>query len=193
MKLIRGDTFRREVRLESGRLQSAPIAGVDVSGASARLTVADHGLPNTWRVAVVGANLPGLTARNRPPKQDDFHVCSAIDANTLEIPNISPIGWPLYSGGAVLQYGAPLDLTGCTARMQFRTTPESDPVLAEWSTAGGELNIESGVVVIDVSADKTVLLPTGWLVTSLEVTYPGGLTKTYAPNLKVLVMEDATR
>ncbi len=60
--------------------------------------------------------------------------------------------------------GTAKDLTGYSARMQVRATPESSTVLLEASTANGRISINApgGIVTITVGADITA--PLNWNV-----------------------------
>ncbi|OQS40533.1 hypothetical protein [Chromobacterium haemolyticum] len=175
MDHFKGDTWRRHVRLESGQLSARPVAAIDSSGAAVRLSVPAHGLPPAWRAAVTGVALPGLTARNRPPVVDDFHQVMAIDANTLEVINVSGAGWPHYTGGAVLQFGAPLDLAGVSARATFR--PPGGPPLLVLSQAPA-LVVDPGGVWITAPPEETVRWPSGPIVCALALTWPDGAVQT---------------
>lgn len=194
MQIIRGDTWRRQIRLESGQLKTAPITAIDSGHDNVRLVVMGHGLPTHWRVAVIGGMFPGLTARNRPPRQDDFLECLALDADTLEVTNINGMGWPPYSAGAaVIQYGPPLDLSGvAAARMQFRQAVTSDLMLAELTLNSG-LSVTDGAVDVLAPASVTAGLPAGPVFASLELTYADGTVRTVLSNMRIDVVEDVTR
>jgi hypothetical protein len=67
------------------------------------------------------------------------------------------------------QDGTVKDLTGYTARMQVRPTPESSTILLEASTANGRISINApgGIVMISVGADVTS--PLTWNVASYDL------------------------
>ena len=71
--------------------------------------------------------------------------------------------------------GLPIDLTGCTARMQLRATPAT-PVLLELSTTNGRVALlgTTGVIELLVDAQVTVGLSCEFGVYDLRVTFPGG-------------------
>lgn len=85
----------------------------------------------------------------------------------------------------------PINLTGCTALLQVRATPDSPDVLLEMSTANGRilLNEEPGKVRYFVAAADTASLwwdtPAGY---DLRITFPGGrseaLTHGEVPTIK---------
>jgi hypothetical protein len=53
------------------------------------------------------------------------------------------IGWPVQD-----RSGAPVDLTGWTARAQARLRASSDEVLAEWASSDGSIRLEGGVLAL---------------------------------------------
>lgn len=80
--------------------------------------------------------------------------------------------------GATAEAATPVDLTGCTARTQFRASIDSPDVLLELSTANGgmELGGVIGSVRYFISADDTTLL--NWkepVVYDTEITFPSGV------------------
>jgi len=172
MKHLRGDTFRRHIRLESGKLQSRAVVSVDASSDCARLKIPNHGLPPVWRVAFIGVSLPGLTARNRPPLGDDFHQVAAIDADWLELSNLSGVGWPKYIGGAVVQFGQPLDLSEVMASARF--SRPGGVVLA----VPAVIVQQDGGLLVTVSADETRQWLPGPLLFQLVLRWPDGTVRT---------------
>ncbi|MEC5213323.1 hypothetical protein RCH06_001869 [Polaromonas sp. CG_9.5] len=71
--------------------------------------------------------------------------------------------------------GQPIDLTGCTARMQLRATPAT-PVLLELSTQNTRLLLAgaTGIIELLVDAPATAALSCESGVYDLRVTFPGG-------------------
>lgn len=172
VKHIRGDTWSRHVRLESGVLQSRVVVSVDDSGDCARLKIPNHGLPAVWRVSFIGVNLPGLTARNRPPLSDDFHQVVAIDTDWLELSNLSGVGWPKYTGGAVVQFGRPLDLSGVLASVRF-CRPGGAVVAVP-----AVIVEQDGGLLVTVAADDTRQWLLGTLLFQLVLHWPDGIVRT---------------
>ena len=78
----------------------------------------------------------------------------------------------------------PIDLTGCSARMQLRTEVLSPDVLLELTTAGGQIDLSAGDGWIDFVLDAvaTSAIPFGadppitWCraIGQLEVVHPNG-------------------
>lgn len=71
--------------------------------------------------------------------------------------------------------GQPVDLTGCTARMQLRRN-YGTPVLLELSTASGQLVLGGATGIIDlvVDAATTAALTTDSGVCDMQIVYPDG-------------------
>jgi hypothetical protein len=71
--------------------------------------------------------------------------------------------------------GVPIDLTGCTARMQLRAVVGS-AVLLELSTTNGRLTLTGalGVIRLQVDAATTATLDRESGVYDLRITYPTG-------------------
>lgn len=71
----------------------------------------------------------------------------------------------------------PVDLTGCTARMQIRTSVKAATTLASLTTENGGLILgdDAGTITIYMSATATAAL-TGWTsaVYDLEIVFGGG-------------------
>lgn len=88
--------------------------------------------------------------------------------------------------------GAPIDLTGASARLQVRN-PENDEVMASASTVDAKLSItaaEGKITMVMPYAEMA--LAGGSYPFDLEVTYADGRRRTYERNLLV-VIEDITR
>lgn len=94
--------------------------------------------------------------------------------------------------------GDPIDLSGCSARQQFRT--DTGLVILEASSTDGELEIQptvdgevmTGKVYLRLDADATAEARIGVLYTDQELTFPDTTvrsTETY----RVKVVQDQTR
>ena len=72
--------------------------------------------------------------------------------------------------------GTPVDLTGCTARMQVRPEVESPTVLLELTTANGGITLGgvAGTIELFVSDDASTLFTWTAGVWDLEIEFPGG-------------------
>lgn len=70
----------------------------------------------------------------------------------------------------------PVDLTGCTARMQVRSTVDNDTVLLELTTGNGRIALGGvdGTITLQLTAAETQALTWRNAVYDLEVVHPGG-------------------
>lgn len=72
--------------------------------------------------------------------------------------------------------GTPIDLTGCTARMQVRPEVESPTVLLELTTANGCITLGgvAGTIELFVSDEASTLFTWTAGAWDLEIEFPGG-------------------
>lgn len=70
----------------------------------------------------------------------------------------------------------PIDLTGCTARMQVREEVESAAVLLELTTENGRIALggTAGTMDLLIDAGTTAAITWGGGVWDLEIVHPGG-------------------
>lgn len=89
----------------------------------------------------------------------------------------------------------PVDLTGCTARMQARTRTEApDPPLLSLTTEAGGIALGGvlGTVDLTLSALATAALPAGSYVYDLEIVHPDGTVTRLAMG-KIKIIPEVTR
>lgn len=87
--------------------------------------------------------------------------------------------------------GAPVDLAGASARLHVRDAAGS--LVAEASTVDGRLIITPAAGRIDLTMPAVAMqLVPGSYRFDLEVTYPGGLVRTYE-QATLVVLEDISR
>ena len=127
LPILQGKTFSLPVRWENGDLVvRKPITAISLAFGAPRLTVTAHGIPNGWRAYVNRAKgMTQINAANNPLRASDFHACTVIDANTIELNGIDPVDdngkeWSAYTDSGFLNWNAPVDLTGYTSRMKIK-------------------------------------------------------------------------
>lgn len=127
LTIQQGKTFSLPVRWENGDLVvRKPITAISLAFGAPRLTVASHGLPAGWRTYVTRCQgMKQINAADIPPRDNDYHPATVIDATTIELNDIDPVDdngkeWPAYSDSGFLNWNAPVDLTGYTARMKIK-------------------------------------------------------------------------
>ena len=81
-----------------------------------------------------------------------------------------------WASGATAETATPVDLTGCTARMQVRGDIESETVLLELTTENGGIVLggAAGTIVIFMSAVQTAAITWTPGVYDLEIVFPDG-------------------
>lgn len=150
MHITKGSTYRDTLRWATSECVFASISGVQLL-APCRLTVAGHGVPPRWRVAIT--NVKGsveLNAADNPPKPGQYVWARVVDPNTVELPCVDATGFKAYKGGGVLRYKAPVDLGGYTARMHIRDKAGNLLIDLTTEAAAGEPRI-----VLD-NVEKTI-------------------------------------
>lgn len=84
--------------------------------------------------------------------------------------------------------GAPVDLTGCTPRLQLRTKTGT---LVLDATSYLTLTPLTGTVTVNVPAAVTALLPVGTVYFDLEITHADGSVRS-TQTLSLVVLKDIT-
>ncbi|WP_330114929.1 hypothetical protein SA496_01280 [Pseudomonas sp. JS3066] len=174
--LIQGATYRDTLRLSQPTLVYKAIQSIPAE-APVRLVVPDHGLAADWPVWVRG--VAGMQDINREPFKQRPWSAKWLDADTLEINALSAVG--LKPLGGQLIYQAPVDLTGCSARMQIRDMPGGQ-LLLELGTAPGQgLTLEpAGTLRREITAAQTGALNFTAAVYDLELTFADGTVQRWA-------------
>jgi hypothetical protein len=83
---------------------------------------------------------------------DTYHTVTGVTTDTVTINAVNSLSYKDYVSGGVLEYNAPFDLTGITARMQIRSKLDSTEVIDELTTENG------GIVVDTVNKTITILI-----------------------------------
>lgn len=157
LTILKGSTFSQVLRYSQPILAYKAITAVQNS-APCRLTVVGHELPEGWPFWV--ESVKGMTQINRPVfvEETDIsdetdtvpYLATVVDVDTIEINTVNSLDFRPYSGSGTIIYAKPVNLTGCTARMQIRPTVDSDTILVSLTT-------ENGGIVIDASANTITL------------------------------------
>lgn len=133
LTIRKGASFLWTLRPETALQRYIPITAITMTETGVRLAAAGHGMVEGWRFRV--SRCKGLTRLNTVdedhPRQADYFQATVIDANTVEINTKNTTGDKAYTGGGILQYGVPMDLTGCVVRAQLRPTTGSSTLLLD--------------------------------------------------------------
>jgi len=169
LKVYQGSTFRETLRWESALKVYSPITNISKS-APMVVTAAGHGVPVGWRVKISGAL--GMKEANTG---DNYLVTSETTTNSVTFNAINALNYTTYTGGGVLEYNQPVDLTGFTARMQIRAKLDDTAVIKELTTVNGGVVINNTTKTIQLymSATETAAFSFQSAVYSLELVSSG--------------------
>lgn len=152
LPIIPGTTYRDTVRLMQPAYTYKPITAI--GGAPVRLTVPDHALETVWAVWVRG--VVGMPDLNKEPRRQDPHRATVIDADTLEINDLSATG--LSPTGGELIYLLPVDLTGTAVVM---TWTRNGAVVLTLTLGAGLTELGPGSVERAMTPEQSALLRAG--------------------------------
>lgn len=161
LAIVPGTTYRDTVRLMQPVFAYRDISGI--SGAPLRVTVPAHGLADTWPVWVRGVQ--GMQSLNAEPVRQAPHRARVIDADTLELNELSAKG--LLPTGGELIYKLPIDLTGAQVSMRFLLGGAEVLVL---TLGQGLASPSAGTITRDLTPAQTALLVGDWRYT-MDVTF----------------------
>jgi hypothetical protein len=168
-KIYQGSTFRETLRWESALKIYSPITNISKS-APMVVTAAGHGVPVGWRVKISGAI--GMKEANTG---DTYLTTSEVTTNSVTFNSVNALNYTTYTGGGVLEYNQPVDLTGFSARMQVRAKLDDAVVIKELTTVNGGIviNNTSKTVQLYMSAADTAAFSFQSAVYSLELVSSG--------------------
>lgn len=168
-KIYQGSTFRETLRWESSEKVYVPITMISKT-APMVVTATAHGLPVGWRTKIVGAL--GMKEVNT----GDYIITSAVSGDSATFNQINALNYSTYTGGGVLEYNKPVDLSGFTARMQIRAKLDDLSVIKELTTQNGGIIIDNTTKTIQlyISAGDTALFTFSSAVYSVEMVSSGG-------------------
>ncbi len=177
-----GKTFTLVLRWETEPIVRKAITGVSFAGGSPRITAVGHGAPDGWRCTLYGIKGPKqLNAANNPPRNDDHHAATVLDADTVELNDINPYDTqgnelPAYVSGGFLQYNTPMDLTGYTARLAVKDKI-GGTVLLSLTTENNGIVIDNAKKTITLTVEATATDDFTWTrgVYDLELISPAGV------------------
>lgn len=163
LTIKQGKTFMLVIRAENKDIKvRKAITAISLTSGAPRLTVTGHGLTNGWRAAVTRAlGMKQINAANYPWKDTDMQPVTVIDANTIELNDVTPCDeqgneWPAYTGGGFVEFYQPLDLSSKTARMKIRTKQDKTSALqASSDVADAPLN---ALALVTDNTAKTITL-----------------------------------
>lgn len=182
LTIKQGKTFTLVLHWETEPIVRKAITGVSFPCGSPRITAVGHGAPDGWGCAFYGIKGPKqLNAENNPPRSEDYHAATVLDADTVELNEINPYDeqgneWPAYVSGGFLQYNTPIDLAGYTARMAIKDKI-GGTVLLSLTTENNGIVIDNAKKTITLTVEATATDDFTWTrgVYDLELISPAGV------------------
>lgn len=165
LKIYQGATFRETLRWESSTKVYKPITAITKS-APVVITATGHGIPVGWGTKIT--NVSGMTELN---SADNYYTVTSTTTDTVTINDINALGFKDYTSGGVLEYNAPVPLTGYTAKMQLRSKITDETVIIELTTENGGIVIDpvNYTISLYISATDTAALSFTSAVYSMEL------------------------
>lgn len=159
LTIVRGDDFLAAFQWEQATLAYLPITSIEQS-APAKLRVNAHGLPNNWRVAIQSAKgMRQINAANNPPKDKDFKRITVVDTNYITLNNTNSLDYQKHTGGGVVVYRPPVNLTGYSGAMKIYDK-EGGTLLQTLTVGSGLLvDVVNSVFAVSLNAAATTALP----------------------------------
>jgi hypothetical protein len=182
------------VRIETDALVFAQITGMTQS-AALRVTAVAHGIPDSWRAAVMDAK--GMTEMNvgwNELRESNLRRITVIDANTVEFPGVSSFGFHAYTSGGALAFYQPKDLSGYTAaRMDIKRSVGAT-ALVSLSTGAGTMEIDSANHAVWLRIAPTMLsaLPARDYVFDIEMIRANGIDAICSADSTLTVLPEVT-
>lgn len=146
LKIYQGSTFKQVLRWESSTKVYVPITSISKS-APVVVTAPQHGAPVGWRARVVGAG--GMKELN----QLDYQTVTSTTTDTVVFNQVNSLQFTAFTSGGVLEYNAPADLAGYSARMQIREKLAAAEVIHELTTQNG------GIILDNTYKTITLVIP----------------------------------
>ena len=150
LSIRKGKTFAHVLRYGAKPFVYKEITAITKT-APVRVTANANGLVDGWPAAIVSAGgMKEINAESSPPKPNEYHQATVIDANTVEFNDINAAEFKAYTSGGYLQYFTPVDLAGSTSRMVVRTK-----VGGEIIASSDAAHVTAGAAQIAVTTDNT--------------------------------------
>ena len=152
----KGRTFRMPVRYAVKPYIYKAISAVEGT-VPVTLTIIAHGVPNGWRVSLVGSEDDEVI----PPRVIEWREATYVDNDTIELNEVLDT-----EDATHIVYETPASLADLTVRMQIRASTASDTVLITPTIA---LDDALKTITITISAEDTAAIDWRRGVYDLEV------------------------
>lgn len=193
ISILQGKTFGLTIRWESPELVYVPITGIARS-APVNITAPGHGAPDGWRGAVTGAKgMVEINAVANSVRDRDYHTLTVVDANTVQFNDTNSAGFKQYTSGGHLQFYAPVDLTGYTARATVKDRVGGTELFS-FTTENGRIAIDTSLCTVHLTASAADTAAFTWRrgVYELEMVSGTGVVTTLAYGAVLVTAEVTT-
>ena len=175
LKIVKGATFRKQLRYESEPYIYKPITAID-SSAPCRLHVPDHGLLQDQLFFVQGAS--GLVKLNSESLDTAVWFRATVESkDVVSINKVNARAYPAHTPNTGdLIYRTVVDLTGYTARMAIKDKV-GGTVLCSLTTQNNGIAIDAVNQYIILEIADTLTTTFDWVkgVYDLEICSPTGV------------------
>jgi len=194
LPVTQGETFAFVIQWETEEKVYVPISTLSQTAPLHIATLTAHGLPDGWKAAVTNAKgLTEVNAEANAVKDKDRHPCTLISPTEVSMNSVNAAGFKAHTAGTgILEYYAPQDLTGYTARLAIKDKV-GGTVLKTLTTETSGITIDNvkKTITLNISALDTAALVWKSGVYDLElVSQTGVVTKLYTG--KVTVSKEVT-
>lgn len=191
----KGKTLSHVFRSGTSRIAYRNITGISQSGPCV-VTAPAHGLVDGWPFLIANVNgMVEINSEGRAMETDGgWFSPTVLTADTVEINAVNSAGYKAYTSGGQIYYHTPLDMAGCSARMQVRADAGSSEVLLELTTVNGGIVIDTTAktITLKMSAAETAALAWSRGVTDIEIVSASGQVSLLA-EADVMVADEVTR
>lgn len=142
-----GETFHPTLRWGAGVYTAKVITAIS-KATPAVVTAAAHGLPNGWPCAVVGVSgMTQINATRYPPAGPDWKFGTVLDADNVQLEEVSSALFSTYVSGGALVYDTPTPLVGVNVSLVICSDPQFEDVLVTLASGVG-ITIDTTLMTI---------------------------------------------
>jgi hypothetical protein len=183
---VRGDTLTMAVQWQDeDTIVYKAITNISIASGAPVLTVPGHGATDKWKGAVTRvAGMKQINAESSPPADSDYHVMTVLGNDSVEFNSVDAAKFSPYVSGGFLQYYAPIDLDGYTAKVTIwdkigkNILASSDAALAPLDVITVSVDEVNNVVEWTVEAADVQSFPWSNGEYEVEMTSPLGVVTT---------------
>lgn len=194
LPVTQGETFAFVIQWETEEKVYVPISTLSQTAPLHIATLTAHGMPDGWKGAITNAK--GMTEANAEAnavKDKDRRACTLVSPTEVAINSLNAAGFkPHTASTGILEYYAPQDLTGYTARCAIKDKV-GGTLLKSLTTENDGIAIDNvkKTITLSISAADTAALVWKSGVYDLElVSLTGVVTKLYTG--KFIVSKEVT-